>query len=67
LRATPAGQSVVLEVKRRKRGFASFYRWLSGKIYAVLHRADNKEWLVTMRASDFIDLARKALRMEEEP
>lgn len=39
------------EVKRRRDGFTSLYRWLEGKDFLAL-RSDRQGWLVVMRAED---------------
>ena len=44
-----------VEVKRQKNGFATTYKNLEGR-RLLFQRADNKDWLVTLRASDFLPL-----------
>ncbi len=43
-----------VEVKGRKNGFCSLYTFLAHN-KAVVHRADNKPWLVTFYFKDFLD------------
>ena len=55
---------VHIEVKYREQGHGQLYDWLAqskhdsqGKLLPiVMHRKNNCEWLVTMRAEDFIDM-----------
>jgi hypothetical protein len=46
-------------VKRHAAGQARLYGWLDG-VYAVVHRADKREWLITMRPRDGIEIAKAA-------
>lgn len=39
------------EVKRRRNGFATIYKWLEDRDFLAL-RSDRQEWLVVMRAED---------------
>ncbi len=48
----------IIEVKGRKRGFCSLYDFLADS-NAVVHRADNREWLITMPFRDFLNLSGK--------
>jgi hypothetical protein len=52
-----------LEVKRHAAGQARLYGWLDG-VFAVVHRADRREWLITLRLSDAIATAKAAERSE---
>lgn len=53
------GTERTIEVKRHASGQARMYRWLDD-VYAVVHRGDRRQWLVTMRLSDAIEVARAA-------
>lgn len=46
------------EVKRRKTGFATLYKWLNEDKHSnyLFMRQDNAEWLVTMSIQEFIEL-----------
>jgi hypothetical protein len=44
-----------IEVKRTKGGFPRIERWLAGH-FAVMHRADNGEWIAVLHAKDFARL-----------
>lgn len=46
----------IVEVKGRKKGFCSLYDFLSGSD-AVVHRADNREWLITLSFKRFLELS----------
>jgi hypothetical protein len=50
-----------IEVKRHANGQARLYAWLA-PVYAVIHRGDRREWLITMRLRDAIEIARAAER-----
>ena len=45
-------RELVAEVKRRKDGFKSLYRWLEGRDLMFI-RSDRHEWLVVMRLEDW--------------
>ena len=49
------GQDRIVECKRRKRGFHSLYSFISGA-WAVVHRDDHQEALITLRLDDFLTL-----------
>ena len=49
------GEDWPVEVKRQKHGFATTYKNLEGR-RLLFQRADNKDWLVTLRAEDFLPL-----------
>jgi hypothetical protein len=55
-----ASNDFTLEVKRRKgpkSGFRLIRRWLSQRMFALWVRGDyEKDWLVVMRAEDWMDL-----------
>jgi hypothetical protein len=48
-----------IEVKRHANGQARLYSWLRN-VYAVIHRGDRREWLITMRLRDAIEIAKAA-------
>ena len=52
------------EVKRRKR-IGQIYEWFDqiapGKVPVVMLRADGKEWIVCMKISDWLRIAREEL------
>ena len=48
-----------IEIKRHAAGQARLYGWLDG-VYAVIHRSDRREWLITMRLRDGIEIAKAA-------
>ena len=50
-----------VEVKRHANGQARLYAWLE-PVYAVVHRGDRREWLVTLRLRDAIEIAKAAER-----
>jgi hypothetical protein len=50
-----------VEVKRHANGQARLYAWLE-PVFAVVHRGDRREWLITMRLRDAIEIARVAER-----
>jgi hypothetical protein len=50
-----------IEIKRHANGQARLYAWLA-PVYAVIHRGDRIEWLVTLRLSDAIEVAKAAER-----
>jgi hypothetical protein len=50
-----------IEVKRHAAGQSRLYAWLA-PVYAVIHRGDRREWLVTMRLADGIEIAKAAER-----
>ena len=52
-----------IECKVRESGFCQLYRWLE-KHYAVIAKADRQEALITMRLSDFSEIASIAERNE---
>ena len=56
----------IIEVKGRKRGFCSLYDFLA-ESNAVVHRADNREWLITMPFKDFLYLKGDMLKDEGDP
>ena len=47
------------EVKRHAAGQGRLYGWLD-PVFAVVHRGDRREWLVTLRLRDALEIARKA-------
>lgn len=49
------GTERVWECKRRKKGFHSLYSFISGA-WAVVHRDDHQEPLITLRLDDFLTL-----------
>jgi hypothetical protein len=55
------GVERAVEVKRHANGQARLYRWLENA-FAVLHRGDRRQWLVTLRLSDAIEIAKAAER-----
>jgi hypothetical protein len=48
-----------IEVERHAAGQGRLYAWL-GPVYAVIHRGDRREWLVTLRLRDAIKIAKAA-------
>jgi hypothetical protein len=50
-----------IEIKRHANGQARLYAWLS-PVYAVFHRGDRSEWLITLRLSDALEIAKAAER-----
>jgi hypothetical protein len=50
-----------VEVKRHANGQARLYAWLA-PVYAVIHRADRREWMITLRLSDALQIAKAAER-----
>jgi hypothetical protein len=55
------GVDRLIEVKRHASGQGRLYAWLE-PVYAVIHRGDRREWLVTLRLRDALELARVAER-----
>jgi hypothetical protein len=53
------GVDRAIEVKRHANGQARLYGWLNG-VFAVVHRADRREWLITLRLRDGIEVAKAA-------
>ena len=53
------GHDRVVECKVRGSGFSSLYQFLE-KSWAVAHKADRKEPLITLRLSDFLRLKEEA-------
>ena len=49
------GQDRIIEAKRRKRGFHSLYSFIENA-WAVVHRDDYQEPLITLRLDDFLAL-----------
>ena len=45
-----------VEVKRRKDGFKTLYKWLDDDASIVAMRSDRNEWLVAMPLNVFLDL-----------
>ena len=45
-----------VEVKRRKNGWATLYKWLDGDASIIAMRADRKEWIVAMNLSTLMDM-----------
>jgi len=58
-------RQLVGEVKLRKDGFKSLYRWLKGKDL-LFCRANRREWLVVIRLGDWVDFFCKPLVKGEE-
>lgn len=52
------GVDRVVECKRRKRGFHSLYTFIRAA-WAVVHRDDYQEPLITLRLADFLNLVKK--------
>jgi hypothetical protein len=50
-----------VEIKRHAAGQGRLYRWLE-PVYAVIHRGDRSQWLVTLRLSDALEIAKTAER-----
>ena len=50
-----------IEVKRHANGQARLHGWFDG-VFAVVHRADRCEWLITLRLRDAIEIAKAAER-----
>jgi hypothetical protein len=50
-----------IEIKRHASGQARLYAWLA-PVYAVIHRSDRREWLITLRLSDALEIAKAAER-----
>jgi hypothetical protein len=50
-----------IEVKRHANGQGRLYAWLA-PVYAVIHRGDRREWLITLRLADSIEIAKAAER-----
>jgi hypothetical protein len=50
-----------IEIKRHAAGQSRLYSWL-GPVFAVIHRGDRREWLVTLRLTDALEIARAAER-----
>jgi hypothetical protein len=48
-----------IEVKRHANGQGTLYAWLT-PVYAVIHRGDRRDWLVTLRLSDALKIAKAA-------
>lgn len=55
------GVDRTIEVKRHANGQGRLYAWLA-PVFAVIHRGDRREWLITLRLSDAIKIARAAER-----
>lgn len=53
-----------IEVKRHANGQSRLYAWLA-PVYAVIHRGDRREWLITLRLSDALEIARGAERVRK--
>ena len=51
-----------IEVKRHANGQGRLYAWLA-PVYAVIHRGDRREWLITLRLADGIEIAKAAERV----
>jgi hypothetical protein len=52
-----------IEVKRHANGQGRLYAWLA-PVYAVIHRGDRREWLITLRLADGIEIAKAAERVQ---
>jgi hypothetical protein len=50
-----------VEIKRHAAGQARLYGWLA-PVFAVVHRGDRAQWLVTLRLSDALKIAKTAER-----
>jgi hypothetical protein len=50
-----------VEIKRHAAGQSRLYAWLA-PVYCVIHRGDRREWLVTLRLRDAIEVAKAAER-----
>jgi hypothetical protein len=50
-----------VEIKRHAAGQSRLYAWLA-PVYCVIHRGDRREWLVTLRLSDALEIAKAAER-----
>jgi hypothetical protein len=50
-----------VEVKRHANGQARLYAWLE-PVFAVPHCSDRREWLITMRLRDALEIAKAAER-----
>jgi hypothetical protein len=55
------GVDRAIEVKRHANGQARLYGWLDD-VFAVIHRGDRREWLVTLRLCDALEIAKAAER-----
>jgi hypothetical protein len=51
-----------VEIKRHTTGQGRLYAWLA-PVYAVIHRGDRREWLITLRLADGIEIAKAAERV----
>jgi hypothetical protein len=51
-----------IEVKWHANGQGRLYAWLA-PVYAVIHRGDRREWLITLRLSDALEIAKAAERV----
>ena len=51
-----------VEIKRHAAGQGRLYAWLA-PVYAVIHRSDRREWLITLRLADGIEIAKAAERV----
>ena len=45
-----------VEVKRRKTGFKTLYKWLDDDASIIAMRADRKDWLVAMTLDTLLDM-----------
>ena len=53
-----------IEAKVRRGGFKQIYAWLAGR-FAVLAKADRQEALITLRLTDFAQIAARADKVEQ--
>jgi hypothetical protein len=53
------GEDRCIEVKRHASGQARLNAWLA-PVYAVIHRGDRREWLITLRLRDALEIAKAA-------
>ena len=58
------GEDRHIEIKRHANGQARLYTWLE-PVFAVVHRGDRREWLIMLRLSDALEIAKTAERRRQ--
>jgi hypothetical protein len=51
-----------IEIKRHANGQGRLYAWLA-PVFAVIHRGDRREWLITLRLTDALEISKAAERV----
>ena len=60
---TIAGEKRTIEVKVRAKGASAglIYEALEGGVFGVAHKADRKDWILSLRLKDFLEMIKKPL------